>query len=58
MGSRGRTGTQLLYKLLRIWLSLQRHVLCLLVQLLFGNELMRKHIVNEHDIIREPAVSI
>ena len=58
MGSRGRTSTQLLYKLLRVRLSLQRHVLCLFVQLLFGNELMRKRIVNEHDIIREPAVSI
>ena len=58
MGSRGRTSSQLLHELLRIWLSLQRLVLRLFVQLLFGNELMRKRIVNEHDIIREPAVSI
>ena len=58
MGSRGRTSSQLLCELLRVWLPLQRHVLCLFVQLLFGNELMRKRIVNEHDIIREPAVSI
>ena len=47
-----------MHELLRIWLSLQRLVLRLFVQLLFGNELMRKRIVNEHDIIREPAVSI